>query len=99
MAHRQSAERISGLLPPSDDDPFATQFSQPRRGALLLYPAVDPDSGSLTELAANGKIDPSKVVMSFSLLPAADPTARNKPLLRFRTIDSSRGGDAIVEAR
>ncbi|MFD5031920.1 Z1 domain-containing protein [Streptomyces sp. NPDC058405] len=98
MAHRQSAERIAGLRPLSDDDPFATQFHQPRRGAVLLYAVADPDLGTPAGLAAGGSIDPAKIVMAAAFIPAADPMARPVPFVRFRTIDSARRGEAIIEA-
>ncbi|MGC5410993.1 hypothetical protein ACPXCX_45970, partial [Streptomyces sp. DT225] len=61
VAHRQSAERIAGLRALSDDDPFATQLHRPRRGAVLLYPVIDPSLGSPEDLVKDGSIDPGKV--------------------------------------
>ncbi|MFD7088117.1 Z1 domain-containing protein [Streptomyces sp. NPDC059892] len=98
MAHRQSAERIAGVRPLTDDDPFATRFHQPRRGAVLLYPVADPELGTPAELVTAGQADPAKIVMAAAFIPATDPTARPTPFVRFRTIDSAYEGKAIVEA-
>ncbi|WP_455362234.1 Z1 domain-containing protein [Streptomyces sp. SYSU K21746] len=96
MAHRQSAERIAGLIPLSEDDPFATQFHRPRRGALLLYPVADPGLGTLAGLAAGGHVDAAKLVLAAAFIPATDPTLQPVPFVRFRTIDSARAESPIV---
>ncbi|MFE7138477.1 Z1 domain-containing protein [Streptomyces sp. NPDC057644] len=96
VSHRQSAERIAGRRPLCDDDPFATQFHQPRRGALLLYPTVDPSLGSPANLVAHGAIDPAKVVMAAALIPAAGAQGTQVTGVRFRAIDSSRPGEAVI---
>ncbi|MEV6791635.1 Z1 domain-containing protein [Streptomyces sp. NPDC051320] len=98
LAHRQSAERIVGLLPLTDDDPFATQFHQRRRGVVLLYAIADAEPGASTRFANNGRIDPAKVAIAASLIPAADPTTKPVPFVRFRAIDVSRVGSPIVDA-
>ncbi|MFJ5889110.1 Z1 domain-containing protein [Streptomyces californicus] len=96
VSHRQSAERIAGCRPLCDDDPFAAQFHQPRRGALLLYPTVDPSVGSPANLVTRGTIDPAEVVLAAALIPAIGPKGKQATGLRFRTIDSSRPGDAVI---
>ncbi|WP_326765763.1 Z1 domain-containing protein [Streptomyces sp. NBC_01591] len=98
MAHRQSAERIAGLHPLSEEDPFATRFHQQRRGVLLLYPVVDPTLDTPAGAVAKGHIDPAKVVMAAAFIPAVSQTAKQIPFVRFRTIDSSRDGQAVVTA-
>ncbi|MET8436639.1 Z1 domain-containing protein [Streptomyces sp900116325] len=99
VSHRQSAERIAGIRPPCEDDPFASQFHRPRRGAVLLYPVVDPDLGDPAGLVAQGRIDPAKVVMAAAFIPATDPTSQQVTCVQFRTIDSSRSGEAVIEAK
>ncbi|MGV0098467.1 Z1 domain-containing protein [Streptomyces californicus] len=96
VSHRQSAERIAGCRPLCDDDPFAALFHQPRRGALLLYPTVDPSVGSPANLVTHGTIDPAEVVLAAALIPAIGPKGKQVTGLRFRTIDSSRPGDAVI---
>ncbi|MFC9943288.1 Z1 domain-containing protein [Streptomyces pratensis] len=97
VSHRQSAERIAGLRALSEDDPFASRFHQPRRGAVLLYPVVDPDLGDPAGLVAGGSIDPAKVVLAAALIPATDPSVQPVPCVRFRAVDSSRAGKAVIE--
>ncbi|MEV0024397.1 Z1 domain-containing protein [Streptomyces atroolivaceus] len=97
VAHRQSAERIVGLRPLSDDDPFASQLQQPRRGAVLLYPVVDPDLGNPADLVAGDSIDPAKVVLAAAFIPASSATGKSVPYVRFRAVDSSRRGEATIE--
>lgn len=99
MAHRQSAERIAGLHPLSDDDPGATVLHRPRRGAILLYPVVDAAPGSPAELVTSGNIDPAKVIMAAAFIPAAGQAGKPVPFVRFRTKDKARRGEAIIEAR
>ncbi|MGZ2356115.1 Z1 domain-containing protein [Streptomyces sp. 372A] len=99
VAHRQSAERIAGLRTLSDDDPFATQLYRPRRGAVLLYPVIDPSAGSPEDLVNDGSIDPGKVVLAAAFIPAASATGKPVPYVRFRAVDSSRPGEATIEVR
>ncbi|WP_405459367.1 Z1 domain-containing protein [Streptomyces sp. NBC_00101] len=90
MAHRQSAERVAGVRQESADDPFASRFRKPRRGTVLLYPVVDPALGTLAEVAAGGRADPSKIVMAVAYYPAAHPHRdQGVASLRYRAKDSS----------
>lgn len=99
VTHRQSAERIAGLHPLSEDDPFAGQFHQPRRGAVLLYPVVNAEQGDPMSLAAGSDIDPGNVIMAAAFIPAAGAGRRPVPFVRFRAKDKTRRGEAIIEAR
>lgn len=96
--HRQSAERIAGLRPLSTDDPGAANLHQPRRGAILLY-AVTRAEDVPDQAVAGGGIDPAKVVMAAAFIPAAGQTGKPVPFVRFRTIDKSQHGEAIIEVR
>jgi hypothetical protein len=87
--HRQSAERIAGLLPLIEDDPFATQFHQPRRGVVLLYAIADAGLSASAGFVNHDRIDSAKVVLAASLLPATDSTTKPVPFVRFRAIDTS----------
>ncbi|MFF2726410.1 Z1 domain-containing protein [Streptomyces sp. NPDC058008] len=98
VSHRQSAERIAGLRPPSEDDPFASHFHQPRRGAVLLYPVVDPDLGDPAGLVVAGGVDPAKIVLACALIPATDPLSKPVPYVRFRAIDSTRANEPITNS-
>ncbi|MEU9013032.1 Z1 domain-containing protein [Streptomyces sp. NPDC048479] len=99
MAHRQSAERIAGALPLVDDDPYASEFHRSRRGAILLYAVVDKELGEPASIISNGQADPGKLVITASFVAARDRHAPAVPLVRFRTIDSSREGEAVIDAR
>ncbi|MFD5499436.1 Z1 domain-containing protein [Streptomyces sp. NPDC127061] len=96
VSHRQSAERIAGLRPLSEDDPFASRLHRPRRGAVLLYPVVDPDLGDPAGQVTRGGIDPAKVIMAMAFIPAVDPTARSAPSLRFRAGNSGQEDPPIA---
>ncbi|MFJ7197415.1 MULTISPECIES: Z1 domain-containing protein [unclassified Streptomyces] len=98
MSHRQSAERIAGIRPLCDDDPFATQFHRPRRGAVLLYPVADPDLGDPADHVMRGSIDPAKVVMAMAFIPADGPIAGSAPCLHFRVINSGEADSPIISA-
>ncbi|MEE1796765.1 Z1 domain-containing protein [Streptomyces sp. BE308] len=98
VAHRQSAERIAGRLAASEDDPFASQFHRPRRGAVLLYPVVDPALGDPAALVSNGIVDPAHVIMAAAFIPASDPSAGASGCVRFRAIDSSQAESPIISA-
>ncbi|MFF9570766.1 Z1 domain-containing protein [Streptomyces sp. NPDC014685] len=99
VSHRQSAERIAGIRPLCEDDPFASQLHQPRRGAVLLYPVVDPDLGPLAGHVPRGSIDPAKVIMAMAFIPAANPLARSTPCVRFRVINSRQAESPIIGTR
>ncbi|MFG2426339.1 Z1 domain-containing protein [Streptomyces sp. NPDC048590] len=99
VSHRQSAERIAGLRAQSEDDPYASRLRQPRRGAVLLYPVVDPELGNPSDLLAAGSIDPAKVVLAAAFIPASDPRDKPVPCLRFRAIDSTRREEPTTESK
>jgi hypothetical protein len=88
MAHRQSAERIAGALALAPDDPFATQFHQPRRGALLLYPVLEshPDA---TSQPMPISVNTAKLVLAAAFVPAVHRMGTARPYVRFRAGDSS----------
>ena len=98
MAHRQSAERIAGLLPSAPDDPFAAQLASPRRGSLLFYPVVESVTAASAGLSADGSLDPGSLVAAFAFIPPArlDQNRHSGPLVRFRTIDSGRPDSPVV---
>ncbi|MET7661128.1 Z1 domain-containing protein [Streptomyces sp. NPDC005373] len=99
VAHRQSAERIAGALPLSDEDPFASQLHQPRRGAILLYAVADSSQTTPADLVSNGDVAPGKLVIATAFIPAVNRSGRGVPHLRFRTIDSSKRKSPIIDVR
>ncbi|MFF0631886.1 Z1 domain-containing protein [Nocardia sp. NPDC004151] len=84
--HRSIAMRIAGGLPDSGD-PNTEALAGPHRGALMLYPVVEPTFSS--EITPDGHIDPGKVVIGFGFVAPAAARAADDRVIRFRTIDSS----------
>ncbi|MFD9329130.1 Z1 domain-containing protein [Streptomyces sp. NPDC060065] len=98
MAHRQAAERIAGVHPLTEEDPFASVFHRPRRGALLLYPVIATDLGTPESLITDsGQISPGKVVLAIAFVPATDRHSKASPLVRFRAINSALEGEAVID--
>ncbi|MFG3052769.1 Z1 domain-containing protein [Kitasatospora sp. NPDC048239] len=95
MAHRQSPERIAGRRAADAADSAAARFARPRRGVVLLYPVIELDPGAAASLS-NGHADPHKTVMACGFMAATDPAAPRRPLIRFRTIDSSQSSAVVV---
>ncbi|MER5383858.1 Z1 domain-containing protein [Streptomyces sp. NPDC002688] len=98
--HRQAAQRIAGqgALP---DDPQVKHLARPRRGAVLLYPVVDPDAFGAPEqvIGADGTLDPRKTVITFMIAPPAKSLKAGTSTLRFRVRDNGRRAEPIVEAK
>lgn len=88
------ATRIAGGLPDSGD-PVTEGFVAPRRGAIMLFPIVEPDYAS--EIPDDGAIDPRKLVIGFGFVAPASAIGGDDRLLRFTTIDSSQDS-AIIDA-
>ncbi|MGW1063501.1 Z1 domain-containing protein [Streptomyces aureus] len=84
--HRATALRIAGALPRTEDEVTERHVSE-RRGSILLYPVIE-DAPESTVI--DGRVDPGKVAMVFSLVPPAAANAAAQPLVRFRAIDSTR---------
>jgi hypothetical protein len=92
--HRAVPLRIAGALPDSGDD--ATEgLVADRRGAIVLYPIVEPANVEL--IAPDGRIDTSKTVIAFSFVAPASARADDGKVVRFTTIDSSREGVPIID--
>ncbi len=88
--HRAVALRIAGAVETAGNT-TVEQHVRPHRGALLLYPVVESEP----RLAANGALDPGGLVMAFSFVAPKSSVGSERPLVRFRAIDSSRQ-DAVV---
>ncbi|MFJ2236809.1 Z1 domain-containing protein [Streptomyces sp. NPDC087859] len=98
MAHRQAAERIAGVRPLTEEDPFASELHRPRRGALLLYPVIATDLGAPDSLITdNGQISPGKIVLAVAFVPATDRNAKASPLVRFQAINSALEREAVID--
>ncbi|MBD0420740.1 Z1 domain-containing protein [Streptomyces sp. TRM S81-3] len=90
--HRDAALRVAGAVETAGN-PTVEQYVRPRRGALLLYPVVESEP----RLAPDGTIDPGDLVLAFSFVAPKSSVGSGRPLVRFRTIDSSRRDAVIIE--
>lgn len=94
--HRPAALRIAGASH-SIGDPISDGYAKPKRGVVCLYPVVEPKHRG--EIGPTGELDPGKIVMAFCFVAPAEAVGRDRRLVRFTTIDSSRADDPIVPAR
>jgi hypothetical protein len=86
--HVPVARRIAGAL--SDPGNPATEHrSASHRGALLLYPVVEPDGS--TKASPSGDVDLKKLVMAFGFVAPAAAQSNDDRVVRFETIDSAKG--------
>ncbi|QDO46281.1 endonuclease [Streptomyces sp. RLB3-17] len=88
--HRAAALRVAGAVETAGNT-TVEQHVRPRRGALLLYPVIESEP----RLASDGAMAPGDLVMAFSFVAPKSSAGSERPLVRFRAIDSSRQ-DAIV---
>ncbi|MGW5634094.1 Z1 domain-containing protein [Streptomyces sp. NPDC003832] len=84
--HTATAYRIAGALPASGDA-ATEEYVAERRGAVVLYPIVEPRYRD--EVTGSGAIDPSELVMAFSFVAPASAHGRDGKAVVFTTIDSS----------
>ncbi|MEU0430970.1 Z1 domain-containing protein [Streptomyces sp. NPDC006290] len=88
--HRAAALRVAGAVETAGNT-AVEGLVRPRRGALLLYPVVESEP----RLGSDGTVDPGDLVMAFSFVAPKSSVGSERPLIRFRAVDSSRQ-DAIV---
>ncbi|KUJ68779.1 hypothetical protein ACZ90_16650, partial [Streptomyces albus subsp. albus] len=69
-------------------------LARDRRGVVVLYPVVEEKP---PPVSPTGAIAPEHLVMAFGLVAPGSSSAPKKNLVRFRTVDSTRGDFAIVE--
>ncbi|MGW3582218.1 Z1 domain-containing protein [Streptomyces rubiginosohelvolus] len=94
--HREAALRIaraSGAAIRSGDEPLKS-LAGDRRGVVVLYPVVEEKPPAVS---TTGAIAPEHLVMAFGLVAPGSSSAPKRNLVRFRTIDSTRGDFAIIE--
>ncbi|MGW5866559.1 Z1 domain-containing protein [Streptomyces sp. NPDC055239] len=82
--HRDTAQALRAELGGTAD----------RRGIALLYPVLDGQEADDVAFLPNGAIDPSRISLTFALLPPGDPTATH---LHFRTADSSLPDRPVID--
>ncbi|MFE7773114.1 Z1 domain-containing protein [Streptomyces sp. NPDC057445] len=91
--HRSVALRIAGALTDGSGNPCVESLVRDRRGVLVLYPLIEPE----TPVPTGGTIPPESLVMAFCLVAPASAGGAHQGLLRFRTIDSSRSNSAVID--
>ncbi|MEV6002249.1 Z1 domain-containing protein [Streptomyces griseomycini] len=69
------------------------QHVRPRRGALVLYPVVESEP----RIMSDGSVDPRDLVMAFAFVAPPSTAQEDRPLVRFRAIDSTRAEAATIE--
>ncbi|MGW4228774.1 Z1 domain-containing protein [Streptomyces sp. NPDC004980] len=90
--HRGVVLRVAGATDDSQD-PFVESLVRDRRGVLVLYPVIEEEP----RLSSDGAIDAGDVVMAFSLVAPASRNAAQRPLVRFRAVDSSKADFAVID--
>ncbi|MFG2927027.1 Z1 domain-containing protein [Streptomyces achromogenes] len=90
--HVAAAMRLAGA---TDLTGNATveQNVQARRGALVLYPVVESEP----RITPDGSVDPRDLVMAFAFVAPPSTARSDRPLVRFRAIDSTRAEAAIID--
>jgi hypothetical protein len=90
--HVAAAKRLAGA---TDLTGNATveQNVRPRRGALVLYPVVESEP----RIASDGSVDPRDLVMAFACVAPPSTAQGDRPLVRFRAIDSAKAEAAIID--
>ncbi len=88
--HVAASMRLAGV-PEPPGNATVERYVRPRRGALVLYPVVESEPRVLSD----GSVDPRDLVMAFTFVAPGSSVGPRRPLVRFRTIDSSRQ-DAVV---
>lgn len=94
--HRPALLRIAGALPSCGDD-ATDALAAPRRGALALFPLVEPVN--VPYIDSDGHLEPERLVLAFAFVAPNSARGRDNRVVRFTTIDSSRQGEPIITNR
>ncbi|MEU6614938.1 Z1 domain-containing protein [Streptomyces parvus] len=94
--HREAALRIARASDRAirSGDETLESLAGDRRGVVVLYPVVEEKPPAVSP---TGAIAPEHLVMAFGLVAPGSSSAPMRNLVRFRTIDSTRGDFAIIE--
>ncbi|MFF3937694.1 Z1 domain-containing protein [Streptomyces phaeofaciens] len=90
--HVAAAKRLAGASNLTGNA-AVEQNVRPRRGALVLYPVVESEP----RIVSDGSIDPRDLVMAFAFVAPPSTARGDRPLVRFRAIDSTRAEAAIID--
>ncbi|MFE6914256.1 Z1 domain-containing protein [Streptomyces rubiginosohelvolus] len=94
--HREAALRIARASDAAirSGDETLESLARDRRGVVVLYAVVEEKPPAVSPA---GAIAPEHLVMAFGLVAPGSSSAPKRNLVRFRTIDSTRGDFAIIE--
>ncbi|WP_326787540.1 Z1 domain-containing protein [Streptomyces sp. NBC_00151] len=90
--HVAAAKRLAGA-PNLTGNAMVEQNVRPRRGALVLYPLVESEP----RMTSDGSVDPRDLVMAFAFVAPPSTAKGDRPLVRFRAIDSTKAEAAIID--
>ncbi|MGW1540472.1 Z1 domain-containing protein [Streptomyces sp. NPDC002309] len=90
--HVDAAKRLAGATNLTGNV-TVEQSVRPRRGALVLYPVVESEP----RIASDGSVDPRDLVMAFAFVAPPSTAQGDRPLVRFRAIDSTKAEAAIID--
>ncbi|RCG23578.1 endonuclease [Streptomyces diacarni] len=94
--HRPIARRIASGETTGHEDPVTESLVRPRRGVVILYPVVE--QAKVDETIVDGMFDTGRLVTAFDFATPLTARGSGDALVRFTTIDSSQGDDAMVDA-
>ena len=92
--HRHAVLRIAGATP-GHGDPVVESLRSSRRGALLVYPVVENE---LVPPRSSDEIDPSDVVIAFTLVAPESAGASSGQLVEFVARNKAAARAPIVDA-
>jgi hypothetical protein len=90
--HVAAAKRLAGATNLAGNA-TVEQNVRPRQGALVLYPVVESEPRILPD----GSVDPRDLVMAFAFVAPPSTAQGDRPLVRFRAIDSTKEEAAIID--
>jgi hypothetical protein len=94
--HRAVPLRIAGALADSGDLTTESLVAA-RRGVVVVYPVVEGKHRA--DITEDGRLAPEKVVMAFSFVAPSTARGSDSRVLRFTTVDRTKEGQAIIDAR
>ncbi|MET8576500.1 Z1 domain-containing protein [Streptomyces sp. NPDC005012] len=96
MEHRAYAQ---WLIDQAEAGEAVTGGLGQHRGVVLLYPVVEASSDAeVNAAAADGTVDPSKVITAFTVIPPRAAIDSKRQLVRFQAKDSSQPDAVIIDA-
>ncbi|MFD8197666.1 Z1 domain-containing protein [Streptomyces wuyuanensis] len=92
-------QQVAKALIADAADPGPHSMADSDTGVALIYPIVEgANEVDVRSAVSNGKADPKKTVIAFTLYPPKSAIDSSRRLLRFRAKDSRHKNQAIVPA-